>query len=82
MVGAGSFGGARFLPYVEALQRIDRQDAQAARPGGTADFGGRRAIEQRDAREVIADLDPIDAKLAREIEERRMVHARRDHVVH
>jgi len=60
---------------------VDRQDGQPALGGGGADLGRRRAVDQRHALEVVADLDQIQAEAFGEIKEGGMRQSRRDHVV-
>jgi hypothetical protein len=75
------FGGPRIVPHVEALKRVDGEDVEAALFRGGADLRGSRAVGERNASEVVANLNVGEAELACQVEESLMSEARRDHVV-
>ena len=68
-------------PLVEALERVDRGDLEAGRRRQPAHLAGRGAIGDRDALEVVADLDRRQAELAGEVEEGAEVEPGCRHVV-
>ena len=68
---AGEPGGlARplLVPVVEALQRVDRDDAHARGLGLLADARRRRAVADRHAVKIVADLDLVEPERGRELD--------------
>jgi hypothetical protein len=77
----GGFGNARVVPDVEALERIDAEDCEATLLGRGAYVGGRSAVGERNALQIVADLDVEEAQPACQIEETAMIEAGRNHVI-
>ena len=73
--------GARVVPVVEALQRVDREDAHA----GSLRLGphplGRGAVAHRHAVQIVADLDLIEPERGRQLQQAGEAAARRHHVI-
>src|SRR5687768_16513698 len=64
-------GGPFLVPVVEALQRVDRKNAHAGGLGLLADALRRRAVADRPARKIVADLDLIESERSGELHEPR-----------
>ena len=77
----GGFAGPLLVPVVEALQRVDREDAHARGLGLLPDARRRRAVADRYARKIIADLDLVEPERGRELDELGEGLARGHHVV-
>ena len=69
------------VPLVEALQRVDREDAHAAGFRLVANLCGLGTVEDRRAGQIVADLDRVELERVRQRHQLGEALARRHHVV-